>query len=138
MTINVAETIRKIMGWCPNATMSKSQSSQQIDFANTKMKPSGKVNSRNSKRLIIGLVLFFTILAFTYYIGQLLWGIIVVTLVFWLIMLSDCLQRNTDNFPAKGEYDKLIWSITIIFLNFIGAILYYYLVMIQENRVEMT
>jgi hypothetical protein len=38
MTINVAETIRKIMGWCPNATMSKSKSSQQIDFANAEIK----------------------------------------------------------------------------------------------------
>ncbi|TQD24906.1 DUF1673 family protein [Methanolobus vulcani] len=37
MTINVAETIRKVMGWCPNATVSKSKLSQQIDFVNTNM-----------------------------------------------------------------------------------------------------
>ena len=37
MTINVAETIRKVMDWCPNATVSKSKSSQQIDFVNTNM-----------------------------------------------------------------------------------------------------
>jgi hypothetical protein len=41
MTINVAETIRKVMGWCPNENAGRLKSSQQIDFANTSLKPSG-------------------------------------------------------------------------------------------------
>ncbi|WP_135612150.1 DUF1673 family protein [Methanococcoides sp. AM1] len=138
MTINVAETIRKFMGWCPNTTMGKSKSSQQIDFANTSLKPSGIMNKRNSERTIVGLIPFFAILVFTYHIGQLLWGIILVALVFWLFMLADCLQRSTDRFPGKGEYDKVIWSIALIFLNFIGAVLYYCLVRIQDNRTKIS
>ncbi|NPE28008.1 PLDc_N domain-containing protein [Methanococcoides sp. SA1] len=46
-------------------------------------------------------------------------------------MLYDCLQRNTDDFPNKGDNEKLIWSLVLIFLNFIGAVLYYYLVRLQ-------
>ncbi|NPE28947.1 DUF1673 family protein [Methanococcoides sp. SA1] len=138
MTINVVETIRKIMGWCPNKTAGGLKSSQQIDFTNTSLKPSGRMNKRNSERTIVGLIPFFAILIFTYHIGQLLWGIVAIALVFWLFMLADCLQRNTDRFPGKGEYDKVIWSVALIFLNFIGAALYYYLVRIQDNRTEIS
>ncbi|NPE28948.1 DUF1673 family protein [Methanococcoides sp. SA1] len=59
MTINVAETIRKVMGWCPNETAGKLNSSQQIDFANTSLKPSGirgsqeKMNSEQQRRTVI-------------------------------------------------------------------------------------
>ncbi|KGK98569.1 hypothetical protein LI82_06770 [Methanococcoides methylutens] len=137
MTINVAETIRRIMGWCPNANMGRLKSSQQIDFANTSLKPSGKVNKRNSEWTIVGLIVFFAIFVFTFHIGQLLWGIIAMALVFWFFMLADCLQRSTDRFPGKGEYDKLIWSAVLIILNFIGAVLYYYLVKIQENKTNL-
>ncbi|NPE31674.1 hypothetical protein HNV12_27700 [Methanococcoides sp. SA1] len=73
-------------------------------------------------------MVFFTILVFTYHVGQLLWGIIAIATVFWLFMLYDCLQRNADDFPSKGDNEKLIWSLVLIFLNFIGAVLYYYLV----------
>ncbi|WP_210409246.1 PLD nuclease N-terminal domain-containing protein [Methanococcoides sp. NM1] len=86
-----------------------------------------------SKWNIVSLMIFFTILGFTYHIGQLLWGIVMIATLFWIFMLCDCLQRNTDNFPRKGEHDKLIWSLSIIFLNFIGAIMYYFLVRMQEK-----
>jgi hypothetical protein len=45
MTINVVETIRKIMGWCPNATAEIFESSQQIDFVNTSLEPLGISNA---------------------------------------------------------------------------------------------
>lgn len=83
---------------------------------------------------LIGMMIVFTIIVFTYYIGQLLWGIVVLTTLFWLLMLCDCLQRNTDEFPREGNREKLIWSIVLIFLNFAGALLYYFLVKIQDNR----
>lgn len=84
-----------------------------------------------SEWTIVGLMVFFSILVFTYHIGQLLWGIIAIATVFWVFMLCDCLQRNTEDFPSKGDHDKLIWSLVLIFLNFIGAGLYYYLVRMQ-------
>jgi len=40
---------------------------------------------------------------------------------FWIWMLVDCLSR-------KKFEDKLVWVIVLLFLNFIGAILYYILV----------
>ncbi|UGV41876.1 PLDc_N domain-containing protein [Methanococcoides orientis] len=49
-------------------------------------------------------------------------------------MLIDCLQRPLEDFPQGERYDKLIWSLAIIFLNFIGAVLYYYLVRNQDNN----
>ncbi|ABE52727.1 PLDc N-terminal domain-containing protein [Methanococcoides burtonii] len=89
-----------------------------------------------SEWTIVGLMVFFTILVFTYHIGQLLWGIIAIAILFWVFMLFDCLQRNADDFPHKGDTDKLIWSLVLIFLTFIGAVLYYYLVRIQVREVD--
>jgi O-antigen/teichoic acid export membrane protein len=43
------------------------------------------------------------------------------TIFFWVWMLVDCLSR-------KKFEDKLVWVIVLLFLNFIGAILYYILV----------
>nr|WP_276575046.1 PLDc N-terminal domain-containing protein [Methanococcoides seepicolus] len=79
-------------------------------------------------------MLLFAIIVFTYHIGQLLWGIIAIAILFWIFMLCDCLQRNTEDFPRTGEHEKLIWSVALIFLNLIGAVMYYFLVRMQDNR----
>lgn len=42
---------------------------------------------------------------------------------FWIWMLVDCLQNQS----FEGN-DKLIWVIVLIFLNVVGAVLYYLLV----------
>jgi hypothetical protein len=80
----------------------------------------------------------FSILFFTYYIGQFLWGIIAIATIFWLFMLYDCLQRDAGNFPGTGGNEKLIWVIALVFLNFIGAVLYYFMVKMQDisNRIR--
>lgn len=91
------------------------------------------MSKSNSEWTIVGLIAFFSILVFTFHIGQLLWGIFAIAFVFWFFMLADCLQRSTDHFPGKGEYDKLIWSVALVFLNFIGAVLYYYMVRKRDN-----
>jgi hypothetical protein len=57
---------------------------------------------------VSGLSLFFFCLAFF-------------ALFFWIWMLVDCLSR-------KKFEDKLVWVIILLFLNFIGALLYYILV----------
>ncbi|WP_250867340.1 PLDc N-terminal domain-containing protein [Methanococcoides seepicolus] len=82
-------------------------------------------------------MIFFTTLVFTFYVGQLLWGIIAIAILFWIFMLCDCLQRNTEDFPRTGEHEKLIWSVVLIVLNFIGAIMYYFLVRMQDNRMKI-
>ena len=47
MTINVAETVRKVMGWCPNATPVRHRSMQPVDFEYTSQTPSGRSNVEN-------------------------------------------------------------------------------------------
>jgi predicted PurR-regulated permease PerM len=42
-------------------------------------------------------------------------------LFFWVWMLVDCLSR-------KRFEDKLVWVIVLLFLNVVGAVLYYILV----------
>jgi uncharacterized membrane protein YphA (DoxX/SURF4 family) len=48
-------------------------------------------------------------------------------LVFWVWMLIDCLMRR------KFE-DKLVWILVLLFLNVLGAILYYLLVKSKDRR----
>ncbi|MCM1985970.1 PLDc N-terminal domain-containing protein [Methanococcoides seepicolus] len=95
------------------------------------------MNKIRSEWTFTGLMIFFTTLVFTFYVGQLLWGIIAIAILFWIFMLCDCLQRNTEDFPRTGEHEKLIWSVVLIVLNFIGAIMYYFLVRMQDNRMKI-
>lgn len=46
-----------------------------------------------------------------------------VVIVFWLWMFVDCLNKN-----FKKEMDKLVWVIVLLYLNILGAFLYYFLV----------
>ena len=41
--------------------------------------------------------------------------------VFWIWMLVDCLSKE----PSEGN-DKIIWVLVIIFLQAIGALVYYF------------
>jgi hypothetical protein len=53
----------------------------------------------------------------------LLWlGLVIVgilTTIFWIWMLVDCLTSDM----ASGE--KLVWALVIVFLHFLGALIYY-------------
>ncbi len=46
--------------------------------------------------------------------------------LFWLWMLVDLLQRKTA--------DKLAWAIVLVFLNAVGAVLYYFLVYSKKKK----
>ncbi|NOR49278.1 MAG: hypothetical protein GQ533_14750 [Methanosarcinaceae archaeon] len=74
----------------------------------------------NSTELIIsGLSIAFFVI----------YAIIVLAIFGFLIgMFIDCLQRPRESFPSAGEYDKLIWCLGIFFANFVGAVMYYFLV----------
>ena len=56
MTINVAETVRKLMGWCPNVTQSGYRSMQHVEFVNTSQIPSDGSNVEifQSKNVMFG------------------------------------------------------------------------------------
>lgn len=94
-----------------------------------------KVSVLNRKNPPHALIIFalIIILFLSFYIGQLLWGLLLVIISFWLWMLVDCLNRTRDKFPHSEEHEKLIWILILIFLNFIGGILYFLLVKARDK-----
>lgn len=51
--------------------------------------------------------------------------IALIALVLWVWMLIDCLKR--DDF--SGENDKLLWALVLLLGGFLGAIIYYFVIM---------
>ena len=51
--------------------------------------------------------------------------------IFWIWMLIDCLKNE----PSVGN-DKIIWALVIIFLNGIGALIYY--LVRRPERIKQT
>jgi len=45
---------------------------------------------------------------------------VIAAMVFWIVALVDCLTKE----PSAGN-DKLIWALVIIFLHWIGALIYF-------------
>ncbi|HJH29215.1 MAG TPA: DUF1673 family protein [Methanosarcinaceae archaeon] len=54
------ESVKKMMGWCPNVTQSRYKSSQQINFVNPSQTPSGRSNIEyvQSKNVMFSAVQF--------------------------------------------------------------------------------
>ncbi len=66
---------------------------------------------------LIGAMMWFGILFLVIILGL---------VIFWMWMLVDLLQR-------KKFEDKLVWVMVLIFLNALGAILYYSLVYARKR-----
>ena len=49
-------------------------------------------------------------------------------LVFWLWMVVDCLKRD-----FKKDVEKIVWVLVLIFLHLLGAMIYYFVVKIQDK-----
>ena len=49
--------------------------------------------------------------------------------VFWILMIIDCASRN-----FRKDSDKIVWILVIIFLNLLGASIYYFAVKINEKK----
>lgn len=43
--------------------------------------------------------------------------------IFWILMIIDCATRK-----FKDNMDKVVWMIVIVFLQILGAIIYYFVV----------
>ena len=41
--------------------------------------------------------------------------------VFWILMIIDCVKRN-----FKNETEKIVWILVLVFLQILGAIIYYF------------
>ncbi len=48
--------------------------------------------------------------------------------IFWILMIIDCATRK-----FKETSDKIVWIIVIVFLQVIGAIIYYFVIK-KSNR----
>ncbi len=66
---------------------------------------------------------FETLLGFGLLLVLLIIIVPVLAVVFWIVMLVDCLKRK-----FREKNDKLVWTIVIVFLSFIGALIYYFIV----------
>ena len=49
--------------------------------------------------------------------------------LFWLFMLIDCLKRD-----FRKDVEKIAWILVLIFLHLLGAIVYYFVVKIQDKQ----
>lgn len=54
-------------------------------------------------------------------------AIVIGAIVFWFWMLVDALKK-------KHFEDKLVWVLVLIFLNIVGALLYYIIVYKEKRR----
>jgi hypothetical protein len=52
----------------------------------------------------------------------------ILALIFWIFMIVDCAKRK-----FKDENEKVVWIIVIVFANWIGALIYYFVVK-RPNR----
>lgn len=52
---------------------------------------------------------------------------------FWLWMLIDLLKRD---FPAERKNEKLLWVLVLLSLNFLGSIIYFFVVKAGESEDE--
>ena len=71
-------------------------------------------------------------LSFLAGIGLLALAGITILFIFWLFMLIDCLKRD---FSRDG--DKIAWVIVIIFLQILGALIYYFVVKPRNKKQQV-
>ncbi len=65
-------------------------------------------------------------------IGCLCWGLFfllwLAAIVFWVMMIVDVVKRPDDQFPNPSDNTKIVWILIVILLNWIGALVYYFMV----------
>lgn len=71
--------------------------------------------------------LIFFPMTFPFFIMLFILPFIILTLLFWIWMLVDCISSKLDT------TNKLIWLLVILFFNFLGALLYFILVKSNKN-----
>ena len=54
---------------------------------------------------------------------------IAILFLFWISMLVDCMKRD-----FRKDSDKIAWALMLIFLNLIGALVYYFIVKIPGKK----
>lgn len=60
-------------------------------------------------------------------------------IIFWIVAIVDVVQRPDAYFPEaiagrRNPNERLIWVLVVVFLGWIGALVYYFLVMKKYPR----
>lgn len=66
----------------------------------------------------LGLSIFVAILVIIFFVA-----IPILVIVFWVYMLIDCAKRK-----FKKADDKIVWIIIIALLQWVGALIYYFVI----------
>ena len=62
-----------------------------------------------------------------FYLG--FFALILLSFVFWIMMLVDCAKRK-----FKNENDKVVWIIIVAILGVLGAVVYYFVIKRPNQR----
>jgi hypothetical protein len=54
---------------------------------------------------------------------------LILLFVFWIIILVDSIKRK-----FKGDSEKVVWILVIILTGFIGALIYYFVIYINDKK----
>lgn len=91
------------------------------------------VSNSTNKGAETAAVCGFGSIALLCYMGMMLFyiamfAITIGGLIFWIFMLVDVAKRPDDAFPNPGPNTKLSWVLIVALANWIGAIIYYFIV----------
>lgn len=73
------------------------------------------------------LTLISTILFLIFMLATI--ALIVFLFIFWVLMIIDIAKKK-----FKNDNDKIVWILIVIFLNWIGAIIYYFVIKKRGKR----
>ena len=76
--------------------------------------------------IMLGITSLFMIAYFLFIFAIIILSI--GSMVVWILMLIDVIQRKEEDFPDTGEYVKLMWLLIILLTGIIGAGIYYFIV----------
>ncbi|RJQ52748.1 MAG: PLDc_N domain-containing protein [Actinobacteria bacterium] len=66
-----------------------------------------------------------------------IWAFVIGSLILWVLMLVDVINRDDSDFPDPGPNTKLLWLIVILLGGGVGALVYYFVVC-RTGKAELT
>jgi len=56
-------------------------------------------------------------------------ALVILSIIFWIFMLVDSVKRK-----YKENNDKIVWVLIIVLVGLIGAIVYYFVVKVEDKK----